>query len=86
MPPEKDILKTLTSILCANLNNSSLLITRESNLSALPSMDSIKMVNIILDVEDAFGLRFTAVAIDSLFCVNDLISSIQAGVAAAHTE
>ena len=78
MQSHKTIAATLTGILRANLNNSALDVTPATRPESVPGWDSIKMVDIILDSEDAFGVRLTAEDMDRLHSVGDLIAAIQA--------
>ena len=78
MLSRKEVAATLIGILRANLNNSALEVTPETRPETVPGWDSIKMVDIILDSEDAFGVRLSAEDLDRLHCVGDLIAAVQA--------
>ena len=83
MQTDEEIAATLTGILRANLNNSALEVTPQTVAATVPGWDSIKMVDIILDSEDAFAIRLDAEDLDRLDCVGDLIAAIQARLRAA---
>jgi len=67
-----DIKAILFRIIRANLSNAALDLEPETT----PSWDSITMVDIILDSEDAFGIRLSVEDLDHLYRVGDLVDAI----------
>jgi acyl carrier protein len=72
-----DLLATITRIVRTNLNDLTLEIDMETRPDAIAAWNSIKMVDIILDIEDWFGIRFDIEDIDKLRKVGDMIDTVR---------
>ncbi len=77
MLDDREITDRVTEIVRANLNQPSLQIGPRTRAEDVPGWDSIKMVDIVLDTEDAFAIRLSAEDIDALEDVGDLIAAIR---------
>lgn len=55
-----------------------LVITRETTAADVPDWDSLKHIDLIVEVEDAFGIRFKSTALGSLHDVGALMDLVRA--------
>lgn len=70
------VLATITRIVRSNLNDSGLEMTVDTRPETVPAWNSLKMVDIILDIEDAFTMRFDISDIDKLRTVGDMVDAV----------
>ena len=82
MSQQDEILAKITRVIQANFNNSSLVVTMDTQPSGVDGWDSIKMVDIILDTEDMFCVRLSVEHIDRLRSVGDLVRAVESQIAA----
>ncbi len=80
MTSTDSIVATVIQLVRANLNDNTLEITPQTRPADVPGWDSIKMVDIILDCEDAFDIRLSAADLESFDTVSAMIAAIEAQV------
>ncbi|MCW8306174.1 acyl carrier protein [Acidiphilium sp. PA] len=78
MTDEEAVLAAIARIVRANLNDSGLAITVGTRPEMVPAWNSLRMVDIILDIEDAFAMRFDVSDIDRLRTVGDMVDAVVA--------
>lgn len=78
MTSTETVTATVIRLIRANLNDSTLEIGPDSRPAEIPGWDSIKMVDIILDCEDAFDIRLSAADLEQFDTVAALIAAVDA--------
>jgi len=73
---EAAILESVAEIIRKVLSRPNLPISAESQARAVPGWDSLAMVDIIIAVQDHFGVEFETEELDRLRNVGDLVRSI----------
>ena len=81
MSDSDDIYLIISCILRNNLKNPDLVVTAQTRPDTLVGWDSVKMIDIVLDSEDAFDIRLNADDIDCLHSIGVLIDMITAKLA-----
>ena len=71
-----DILATITEIVRTTFDDPSLTVTPQTRAADVTGWDSVAMVEIIMAVEERFGVRFGSRDMDRIGCVGDLIQLI----------
>ena len=74
MTPENEA--KLTNIFRTLFNNSSLQLTHDLSAQDVPGWDSLNHVNLIISIENEFGIRFSNTEISSLENVGQLMQLI----------
>ena len=80
---ETEILAELTEILREAFGDDALTVTPETTAKDVPGWDSIRMVSILIAVEDRFGIKTRSREIDRLRSVGDFVTLIRAKQEAA---
>lgn len=80
---ETEILAALTEILREAFGDDTLTVTPETTAKDVPGWDSIRMVSILIAVEDRFGIKTRSREIDRLRSVGDFVALIRAKQEAA---
>ena len=80
---ETEILAELTEILREAFGDDALTVTPETTAKDVPGWDSIRMVSILIAVEDRFGIKTRSREIDRLRSVGDFVALIRAKQEAA---
>ncbi len=75
---EQQILDELTGIFHEAFGNETIVLHDGMTAADVPGWDSIKMVAIIIAVEEHFAIRLRAREIDQLKCVGDFVGLIAA--------
>ncbi len=80
---ETEILDALTDVLREAFGDDTLTVTPETTAKDVPGWDSIRMVSILIAVEDRFGIKTRSREIDRLRSVGDFVALIRAKQEAA---
>ncbi len=80
---ETEILAALTEVLRDAFGDDTLTVTPETTAKDVPGWDSIRMVSILIAVEDRFGIKTRSREIDRLRSVGDFVALIRAKQEAA---
>ncbi len=80
---ETEILAELTDVLREAFGDDALTVTPETTAKDVPGWDSIRMVSILIAVEDRFGIKTRSREIDRLRSVGDFVALIRAKQEAA---
>jgi acyl carrier protein len=80
---EEEILAGLTEILRETFADDQLVVTPETTAKDVAGWDSIRMVSILIAVEERFGIKTRSREIDRLRSVGDFVQLIQAKQKAA---
>ena len=80
-----DVVLAIEEILRRNLRAPSLVLERRLTARDVLGWDSIRMVDIILDIEDAFDIRIPATRLAALRDVGDMIDAVIAMLGDAAT-
>ncbi len=80
---ETEILAALTDVLREAFGDDTLTVTPETTAKDVPGWDSIRMVSILIAVEDRFGIKTRSREIDRLRSVGDFVALIRAKQEAA---
>jgi acyl carrier protein len=72
-----DLLPEIQRIFCDVFDDSSLVITRDSNASTVEDWDSLAHVNLVTAIEKKYGIRFALGELQELKNVGDMIDLIQ---------
>ncbi len=84
-PPDTMIFERIAGIIRDSLDEPDLTLTPSTAARDVGGWDSIAMINIILDVQKAFGVRFRSSEVDKLSCIGDFVAltrrKIDAGAA-----
>ena len=80
---ETEILAALTEVLREAFGDDALTVTPETTAKDVPGWDSIRMVSILIAVEDRFGIKTRSREIDRLRSVGDFVALIRAKQEAA---
>ena len=70
---ESEIYQKLTPIFHQVFNNNRISLTPELSADDVDGWDSLRNIRLILSVEKAFHVKFTASDVDRLECVGDLV-------------
>jgi acyl carrier protein len=73
---EPEIYQALTTIFHDVFLRDDLALTPELSARDVPDWDSFKQIEIIIAVEEHFGIKFRTREMDSLNCVGDLVRLI----------
>lgn len=73
---DQDILGTLTKIFRELFDDNSLVLTVDTNAEQILGWDSLKMISIVVAVEERFGVSFHSREVDKLENIRDLITLI----------
>ena len=71
-----EIHSSLTEIFREAFSDDTLELKPETTAKDVPGWDSVRMVTLILAVEQTFGIRLRSREIDQLKCVGDFVSLI----------
>ncbi len=71
---DEPIFERIAGIIRDSLDEPSLLLTRATAARDVEGWDSIAMINIILDVQKAFDVRFRSSEVDKLSCIGDFVA------------
>jgi acyl carrier protein len=71
------VLQRLGEVFCDVFDAEDLTITRQSTAADVPGWDSLMHVRLILEVEKAFGVRFTSSEVASFGNVGELVDAIE---------
>lgn len=71
------VLQRLGEIFCDVFDDENLRITRDLTAADVPGWDSLMHVRLILEVEKAFGIRFTTSEVASFGNVGELVDSVE---------
>lgn len=71
-----EILSKIQEILADVIDNDDLLLDEESSPSSVDDWDSLAHFNLIMELQDEFGMKFGAAEIQGWHCVGDMITSI----------
>ena len=82
MTSDAEIYQGLTQVLQDVFGDPSLVATPELSADQVPGWDSVRMINIILAVEQHFGIRLRSKEIDQLKTVGDLAGLVSTKLAA----
>jgi acyl carrier protein len=77
-----DVRSTLNSVFRRVFENDTLLITDEMTAQDVPEWDSLAHINLIVEIEEEFGLRFTVDDISGLRNVGEMIELVERKLAA----
>jgi acyl carrier protein len=70
---ESEIYQKLTPIFRQVFNNNKIAVTPNLSADDVDGWDSLRNIRLILSVEKAFNLKFSASDVDKLECVGDLV-------------
>lgn len=76
------ILQKITEIFRDVFDNDSIVVTPELTADDVPEWDSLTHIRLILTVQKAFGVKFSAAQVANLKNVGDLIDLVHAKMAA----
>ncbi|NCU05646.1 MAG: acyl carrier protein [Chitinophagaceae bacterium] len=74
----EDLLKQINSIFIEVLDNPDIVLTEGTNADDVEEWDSLNHIQLVVEVEKTFSLRFTALEIQSWNTVGEMIDSILA--------
>jgi acyl carrier protein len=80
---EAGLYDELTEIFVDALSCGHLTLTPELTMNDVQGWDSFKQIEIILAVEEKYGIKFGARELDELYCVGDLARTILAKIPGA---
>jgi acyl carrier protein len=80
---EAELYDDLTEIFVDVLQCGHLTLTPELTTHDVQGWDSFKQIEIILAVEEKYGIKFAARELDELYCVGDLARTILAKIPSA---
>ncbi len=80
---DQDIFEALTPIFRSVLANDAIVLKPETSQKDIPKWDSFRYIEIILQVEEAMGVKIRAREANKLANVGELVALIQAKKAAA---
>ncbi|MGC8470227.1 MAG: acyl carrier protein [Acetobacteraceae bacterium] len=80
---EAELLHTLSAIVAEACGHDRLTLTRASTAAEVKGWDSLRMVMIIVAVEERFGIKMRTREIDRLKSVGDFVDLIRGRMAAA---
>ena len=66
------MIETITAIVRQYLTDEGLAVTEESNLKEDLGLDSFDIMNILIECEDAFGVRISDEVLGNFITVNDI--------------
>lgn len=75
---EQEILGELTTIFRDLFDDDALTLSADTTAKDVPGWDSMKMINIVVAVEDHFGVSFTTREVDKLETIRDLVGLVHA--------
>ena len=76
MTDQIQVLFELTEMFRGIFEDPGLTLTRDSSAKSIAAWDSARMVEIIIETESLFGVRFSTRDVDGLQCVGDLVDLI----------
>ncbi len=71
------LMEQVTGVFRAVFNDPKLAITEKTNASHVAGWDSFAHINLIVALEEYFGVSFTTKEISSLTCVGDLLDLLR---------
>lgn len=74
--PRARVLDELTDLLRDVFVSPDLVLTPATSAADVPDWDSMKQIEIILAVEERYGVRFTAREVDAMRSIGDLVDAI----------
>lgn len=83
MNSTNDTLSRLREVFQEVFNDDDLAVTRETTAVEVAGWDSLMHVALVLNVEKAFGLRFSSSEVDSLNSVGDLVDLVESHIKAS---
>ena len=72
-----DVLAGITDIVRTTFDDPSLAVTPQTRAADVTGWDSVAMVEIIMAVEERFGVRFGSRDMDRIGCVGDMVGLIE---------
>jgi acyl carrier protein len=72
MTKEEQCHKRLTKVFQETFDDASLQIKDEYNASNIPGWDSLAHINLIVEIEEEFGISFSTAEISGFSCVGDV--------------
>jgi len=75
---EAEVYEVLTGVFCDAFGRENMKITRKMSAQDVPGWDSIKMVAIIMGVEERFNIKLRSRDTDQLETVGELVELIRA--------
>ena len=72
-PADEPIFERIAGIIRDSLDEPDLALTPRTTARDVEGWDSIAMINIILDVQKAFAVRFRSSEVDKLSCIADFV-------------
>jgi len=73
---QEEILAECTKIFIEQLDNSSIVLKRETTAADIDEWDSLNHIQIIVGIEKRFKIRFTSVEIQGFKSVGDMVDAI----------
>jgi len=67
----------LQELFCDVFEDDKLQISRDTSTADIPSWDSVMHINLILNVEKVFGVRFSSAQVSSLRDVGEIVDFIE---------
>ncbi len=72
----EQIVSKLNEVFADVFDDQSIVLTRNTTAAQVPGWDSLQHINLMLAVEDAFGLKFTMAEVQAMQNVGELIDAI----------
>jgi len=74
------IIEKLTEIICNRLGLDAEEVTMDGNIREDFGADSLDMVDLVMDVEDEFGVEIPEDSMDTMIIVKDVVDFIEANI------
>lgn len=72
----EEVMKTLNEIFCDVFDDDSIVLTDETNSSDIDDWDSLEQINLIVNIENEFGMMFDMAEVSDLANVGEMADLI----------
>lgn len=72
----EEVMKTLNEIFCDVFDDDSIILTDETNSSDIDDWDSLEQINLIVNIENEFGMMFDMAEVSDLANVGEMADLI----------
>lgn len=77
MSSNEDLIKVVNRVVCDVLNSPDVVLTEETTAADVPGWDSLTYVQIIIEIERLYSLRFTSTEVAQLENAGSLVELIE---------